>query len=63
MVSLAYRHRTIPLAWRVQPFGATGQELQEELLRQVAPALAPLSSRRITVYGDSEFRVVDPQRY
>jgi hypothetical protein len=63
MVSLAYRHRSLPLAWRVQPFGATGYGLQEELLRQITPALAPLSSRRITLYGDSEFRAVDLQRY
>jgi hypothetical protein len=63
MVSIAYRHRSLPLVWQVQPFGGTGQELQEELLREITPALAPLQSRRITLYGDSEFRAVDLQRY
>jgi hypothetical protein len=63
MVSLAYRHRSLPLVWRVQPFGGTGQELQEELLRQIAPALSSLVPRRITLYGDSEFRAVDLQKY
>lgn len=63
MVSIAYRHRSLPLAWRVQPFGATNYELQEELLQQIAPALEPVQSRRITFYGDSEFRGVDLQKY
>lgn len=63
MLSLAYRNRSLPLIWRVQPFGGTGQELQEELLRQIATVLSSLPSRRITLYGDSEFRAVDLQKY
>lgn len=63
LLSVAYRHRSLPLVWRIRPFGGTGHELQEELLAQIAPALYALRSRRITFYGDSEFRAVDLQMY
>ena len=63
MLSVAYRHRALPLAWRLYSFGGTGYEQQKELLAQVAPLLASWPSYRITFYGDCEFRAVDLQMY
>jgi len=63
MLSAAYRHRALPLAWRLYTFGGTGSEQQKEVLAQVAPFLPPTTDHRITFYGDSEFRAVDLQMY
>lgn len=63
MLSAAYRHRTLPLAWQLYTFGGAGYEQQVALLKQVAPLLPPSPQHRITFYGDSEFRAVDLQMY
>jgi len=63
MLAVAFRHRALPLAWRVLPFGATSAEAQIALLKQARPCLSGLDQVRITLYGDSEFRAVDLQRY
>jgi hypothetical protein len=61
LLAAAFRHRALPLAWRVLPFGGTSAETQIDLLQQVQPHLP--SQARITLYGDSEFRAVEVQRY
>ena len=62
-LAVAFRHRALPLAWRVLSFGATGAETQLSLLKQVQPCLPDAERVRITLYGDSEFRSVRLQRY
>lgn len=61
MLAVAAQHRALPLAWRILPFGATDAETQIALLEQVRPYLP--QQARITLYGDSEFRAVNVQRY
>ena len=63
MLAAAFRHRALPLAWRILPFGGTGEAVQLTLLRQIQPVLPPQSQVRITLYGDAEFRAVGIQRY
>ena len=62
-LAVAFRHRALPLAWRVLSFGATSAETQLNLLKQVQPCLPDAKRVRITLYGDSEFRAVGLQRY
>lgn len=61
MVAVAFKHRALPLTWRVLPFGASSEQLQLTLLRQVQPYLP--AGRRIAFHGDSEFRAVALQCY
>ncbi len=61
LLGVAFKHRVVPLTWRVLPFGGTGAELQESLLREIKPYLP--SEKRVMFYGDSEFRAVEVQRY
>lgn len=63
LLGVAFRHRVLPLAWRVLPFGATDAETQLTLLKQVQAALPGPKQVRITFYGDCEFRAVALQRY
>jgi len=63
MLGVAFRHRALPLAWRVLPFGGTDAETQVALLEQVQPHLPDAQRVRITLYGDCEFRAVQVQRY
>lgn len=63
MLALAFKHRALPLAWRLLPFGATDAETQIALLKQVQPYLPDLQRVYITLYGDCEFRAVKVQRY
>ena len=61
LLGLAFRHRVIPLTWRVLPFGGTGELLQETLLREITPYLP--NNKRVTFLGDVEFRAVRVQKY
>lgn len=63
MLAIAFRHRALPLAWRVLPFGGTSAETQVTLLKQVQPCLPDPQQVRIMLYGDCEFRAVEVQRY
>jgi hypothetical protein len=63
MLAVAYRHRALPLAWCLLPFGATDAETQMALLSQVESCLPDPKKVRITLYGDCEFRAVELQRY
>jgi hypothetical protein len=63
MLALAFKHRALPLIWKVLPFGGTGEDLQLTLLQTVAPYLPPVNQKRIRFFGDSEFRAVALQRY
>ena len=63
MLSVAFRHRALPLAWRVLPFGGTSAKTQIALLKQVQPYLPDSEQVRITLYGDCEFRAVEVQQY
>jgi hypothetical protein len=63
MLAAAFRHRALPLAWCVLPFGGTSAEIQMALLEQVRHCLPDAERVRITLYGDSEFRAVALQRY
>jgi hypothetical protein len=63
MLALAFRHRALPLAWEVLPFGGTSAETQISLLKQVQPWLPDVQQIRITLYGDCEFRAVEVQQY
>ena len=63
MLAVAFQHRALPLAWRLLSFGGTSAEVQIALLKQVRPCLPDARQVRITLYGDSEFRAVDVQRY
>ena len=62
-LAIAFRHRALPLAWHVLPFGATSAEQQIALLKQVQPYLPSQQHVRISFYADSEFRAVDLQQY
>jgi hypothetical protein len=61
LLTVAFKHRAIPLSWRVLPFGGTGEKLQVALLREVQPYLP--EGKRVMFYGDSEFRAVQVQRF
>jgi len=63
LLGVAYRHRVLPLAWCLLPFGATAAERQIKLLKQVQPWLPDPRQVRIIFFGDAEFRAVDLQRY
>jgi hypothetical protein len=58
----AYRHRLIPLAWHILPFGGTSADEQVKLLNRVQPHLPPVSQVRVHFYGDCEFRAVPLQQ-
>lgn len=61
LLAVGFKHRAIPLTWRVLPFGGTGAEMQLELLQRINPYLP--KGIRIMFYGDTEFRAVKVQRY
>jgi hypothetical protein len=61
LLAAGFKHRAIPLTWRVLPFGGTGAELQQQLLREIQPYLP--RNKRIMLYGDTEFRAVEVQQY
>lgn len=61
LLGVAFKHRVIPLTWRVLPFGGTSAEQQKELLQEIAPYLP--ANKRVMFYGDTEFRAVEVQRY
>ena len=63
MLAAAFRHRALPLAWRLLPFGATDAETQIALLEQVQPCLPDPERVQTTLFGDCEFRAVDVQQY
>jgi len=63
VLAVAFRHRALPLAWRVLPFGGTSAETQIALLKQVQPGLPDAERVRTTLYGDCEFRAVKVQQY
>lgn len=63
MLALAFKHRALPLTWRVLPFGSTSERLQMTLLEEVESYLPAVGENRICFYGDSEFRAVALQRY
>jgi hypothetical protein len=63
LLGAAFRHRVLPLAWRVLPFGSTDTETQLALLKQVRPALPDPKQVQTTFYGDCEFRAIKLQRY
>jgi hypothetical protein len=63
MLAVAFQHRALPLVWRVLAFGVTSAETQLALLKQVSPCLPSTEQVCITLYGDSEFRAVELQRY
>jgi len=55
LVSLAFRHRSLPLVWHVLPHqGSSSLSAQQKLLRAAAKLLP--ARVRITVQADSEFR-------
>jgi hypothetical protein len=53
MLTLAYKHRALPLNWYVLPFGGTSEELQVAFLQTVAPFLPPANQKRIYFFTDS----------
>lgn len=61
MLGVAFKHRVIPLTWRVLPFGGTSAALQKRLLQEVKPFLP--SEKRVSFFGDVEFRAVAVQSY
>jgi hypothetical protein len=61
LLAVAFKHRAIPLSWRVLPFGGTGEALQIALLKEMQPYLP--AGKRVMFYGDSEFRAVGLQTY
>lgn len=63
MLALAFKHRALPLSWRVLPFGSSSERLQISLLDDVDAYLPAVEDKRICFYGDSEFRAVALQRY
>lgn len=63
LLALAFKHRAIPLTWRVLPFGGTGAEIQQHLLQEIQPFLAKAAPKRVMLLGDTEFRAVELQRY
>lgn len=62
-LGVAYRKRTLPLAWEVSAFGGTSAARQIALLAWVRPYLPPLTQVRVNFYADAEFRGVDVQAY
>ena len=44
MLAAAFRHRALPLAWRVLPFGGTNAETQIALLEQMQPSRSQVSA-------------------
>jgi hypothetical protein len=63
MLALAFKHRALPLIWKVLPFGGTGEKVQLELLQTITPFLPSVWQKRLCFFGDSEFRAVPLQRY
>ena len=61
-LGVAYRKRTLPLAWKILPFGGTSEIEQIALLEQVQPHLPSLKQVSVHFYGDCEFRAVALQR-
>jgi hypothetical protein len=61
LLAVAFKCRALPLAWRVLPFGGTGEACQLALLKEIRPYLP--SGQRVMFFGDSEFRAVGLQRY
>jgi hypothetical protein len=61
LLALAFKHRALPLTWRVLSFGGTGEKGQLALLEEVRPYLP--TGKRVMFLGDSEFRAVGLQRY
>lgn len=61
LLAAAFKHRAIPLTWRILPFGGTSADLHIALLREIVPYLPPAA--RVTFFGDCEFRAVKLQRY
>lgn len=61
LLAAGFKHRTIPLNWRVLPFGGTGADVQQQLLREIQPYLP--ANTRIMFYADTEFRAIDVQKY
>lgn len=61
LLAAGYKHRAIPLTWRVLPFGGTGADIQQQLLGEIRPFLP--KHKRTMFYADSEFRAVEVQRY
>lgn len=63
LIALAFKHRAIPLIWRVLPFGSSSAEVQVKLLKELEPLLPKPTQKRILLLGDSEFRAVQVQQY
>jgi hypothetical protein len=61
LLAAAFKHRALPLAWRVLPFGGTGEACQVALLKEMQSYLP--DGKRVMFLGDSEFRAVGLQRY
>ena len=61
LLAAGFKHRAIPLTWRVLPFGGTGANLQQQLLREIQPYLP--QGKRIMLYADTEFRSVEVQQF
>jgi hypothetical protein len=61
LLGVAFKHRVVPLTWRVLPFGGTSGDIQKALLQEVQPHLPPTA--RVLFLGDAEFRAVKLQRY
>jgi hypothetical protein len=61
LLAVAFKHRVVPLTWRVLPFGGTGEDIQIALLQEVQPHLPPTA--RVMFLGDAEFRAVKLQRH
>jgi hypothetical protein len=61
LLAVGFKYRSIPLTWRVLPFGGTNADLQKQLLREIQPSLP--QDKRIMFYADTEFRAVEVQQY
>lgn len=61
-LGVTFRHRLLPLAWSVLPFGGTSAEEQKHLLQRVQPYLPDPKQVRVTFFGDGEFRAVPVQQ-
>lgn len=61
-LGVTFRHRLLPLAWSVLPFGGTSAAEQKQLLQRVQPYLPDPKQVRVTFFGDSEFRAVSVQQ-
>lgn len=51
LLAVAFKHRALPLIWRVLPFGGIGETRQLALLKEVCPYLP--SGKRAMFFGDS----------